>query len=81
MPNQALSLPVKAVILTVQFQRGELCIWYKCNPYEEGREERYFHIYGTGAQVVPEDDNEHYIATVQQNDGAFIWHIYESPTY
>jgi hypothetical protein len=81
MPSQSVSLPEKAEILSIQFQRDDLCMWYKCDPHTTIREERYIHIYATGAQTLPDNGDERYITTVQQNDGEFIWHIYEAKQY
>ena len=79
MPSQSVMMPEGAEILTVQVQKDMLCLWYKCDPLISERKERYFHIYGTGHPILPDDVGEKYISTVQQEN--LVWHIYESQQY
>jgi hypothetical protein len=81
MPSQSVNLPEKAEILTVQFHHDILALWFKCDPHTTLREERHFHIYGTGHQTLPDNGDEKYIATVQQAEGNLVWHIYEAKQY
>ncbi len=69
-----IGIPIKAEILTVQMQRGDVCLWVKVNPDAE-LEDRQFVIYGTGHAI--KADNERYIGTVQIAGGVLIWHVFE----
>ncbi len=80
MNSQAVLIPEDAEILSIQIQNGTLCFWYMCDQYSSVKKERYFHIYGTGMTVLPDNGNETFLETVQAEDG-HVWHVYESPIY
>lgn len=64
-------MPAGAKVLTVQVQRGEVCIWALVDP--SNREEtRRFRIAGTGHPI--DDDVGSFIGTVQL--GALVFHIF-----
>ena len=69
---QTLLIPRKAEGLSVQIQRGHICLWVKVNP-NAPTEERTFIIRGTG-HPLPEGKLSH-IGSVQQHD--FVWHVFE----
>jgi hypothetical protein len=69
--KQKIEMPTNAKILSVQDQRGTICIWAEVGDYTETG--RTFRIVGTGHQIP--DESLNFIATVQQGD--FVWHIYE----
>jgi len=71
-----LKMPINAKVLTVQFQDDKLCLWARVNDDEQQVEEREFRAYGTGEEV-NEYDLE-YIKTVQEHNGALVWHIFEN---
>lgn len=66
------SLPVGAVIVSAQYQRGDLCVWAIVDPDAE-KEERKVHVIGTG-NVVP--DGVSYVGTVQDTSGYLVWHVF-----
>lgn len=63
-----------AHVLSVQEQRGGLCMWALVDTAAT-RMARDFHVIGTG-HAVPEDLGS-FVATVQTNGGAFVWHIFD----
>lgn len=75
---QQIEMPFGAKILTAQMQHGKLCIWALCEPSNE-QEPRTIAICGTGHSA-PSDINQ-YVATIQTDDGAWVWHVFakESP--
>jgi len=75
MPIQVISMPAKAEILCVQAQNGKPCIWAMVD-IEADKDERTFHIYGTG-HPVETGANLIYIGTFQQNNGVFVFHLFE----
>ena len=80
MSSQSVLLQEDAEILSVQTQDSILCLWYRCDAYTSLKKERYFHIYATGAPILPDNGDETYLATVQTKHGE-VWHVYESPIY
>jgi hypothetical protein len=62
-----------AEILTVQNQRGQLCIWAKQPVSDQVMVTRTFMIIGTGHEF--DDGNTKYLGTVQVD--VFVWHIFE----
>lgn len=67
------SMPVGAVILTLQTQYGEPCIWAEVDD-QAPTEIRKFRTYGTGHPVVP---GGVHIGSYQLRDGALVFHVYE----
>ena len=72
----ALSMPQGAQVLTVQMQNGEACLWAKVNP-SKPHEVRSFDLRGTG-HTMPDDPRLTYVATFQMDDGALVWHVFDS---
>lgn len=72
--RQAIQIPEGGEILTVQYQKGNLCLWAlveEHNPIQG----RLIRIFGTGNPIMNDPGN--YIATVQQDHGDYVWHIFE----
>lgn len=72
--RQYIEMPEGATILTVQTQHGLLCLWAIVNN-QNNLEKRTIIILGTGHDV-PREQLE-YIGTVQMENGALIWHVFE----
>jgi hypothetical protein len=70
--RQVIDMPVATQFLTVQVQRGALCLWGIVTPGEDV-EPRMIRVYGTG-NPIPVDPGR-YIGTAQQ--GPFVWHVFE----
>lgn len=64
-------IPKGGKVLTVQRQKGDICIWVLVDP-KQNFEQRYFVVYGTGFEINPQHQ---YIGTVQE--GAYVWHVFE----
>ena len=72
--RNTVSMPEGARILAAQTQFGVPCIWALVDPSHE-TEERTFALYGTGH---PFDEKSYsYIGTIQLQEGAFIFHVFE----
>lgn len=71
---QQVVMPIGAKILTVQEQHGSLVLWAIVDPTAEDIA-REIVMYGTG-HAVPDNPGQ-YIGTVQQADGALVWHFFE----
>jgi hypothetical protein len=69
-----IEMPKGAVTLSVQTQRGEICIWALVNPNAE-TEKRLFVTVGTGRSISLSTGI--YIGTVQTSDGFFVWHVFD----
>ena len=73
--EQTILMPKDAEIISVQFQRGVLCVWAIVAP-SNPEKFRVFELYGTGADFPTLGMAERkYIATVQE--GPFVWHVFE----
>lgn len=71
--EQLLVMPSDAEVLSVQMQQGVLCLWAKLET-KRPCSQRRVRIVGTGNPCV---DVGRYVGTVQQYDGALIWHVFE----
>ena len=72
--EQTVSIPFGAVLLDVQVQRGEVCLWALCDDTEPFYE-RCIAIYGTG-KPMPDDPGK-YIATFQMHGGDPVFHAFD----
>lgn len=77
--NQTILIPSGGKILHVDEQEGEIYIWIEVDTSNKV-EERKFTVFGTGNQMPEEKENIKYqhLGTVKINNGALIWHIYET---
>ncbi len=68
-------MPAGAEILSIQMQRGIVCMWAMVNP-EAQNSPRCIEMFGTGANI-PQGTliKRRFLATVQ--DGTFVWHYFE----
>lgn len=62
--------------LSVQLQRGQICIWAIVDPQGEQRQHQ-FYVAGTGHPLRQDAAAQRFVGTVQQND--FVWHIFWLP--
>ena len=69
-----ITLPVGAEILTVQKQGLNINMWVLQTTKSTKFEERKFRVVGTGH---PFDENLKYVGTVQELEGALVWHYFE----
>lgn len=70
-------LPKGAQILCVQVQHGRPYMWALVDPAAP-MVARGIVVYGTGFDVPRRNAAvEHYIGTVQLNDGGLVWHIFD----
>lgn len=76
--TQVISMPYAAKILCVQMQHGIPCLWALCK-MDDGMADRTIDIFGTGHSII-DLFTRTYIGTVQQMDGALVWHVFERHT-
>lgn len=74
--EQVVEMPQGANILSVQSQGSQLCLWAIVFPNRASMRERTITIYGTG-HAMRTDCEEKFLATVQQDGGALVWHVFE----
>jgi len=70
--EQRIRMPRDSVIVDVQVQNGQICMWAICNP-DRIEVDREFLIIGTGQEF---DTTETYYRGTVQN-GVVVWHIFE----
>ena len=75
--TQSLTIPYGAEILTIQDQKGTLCMWVLVDPNEE-KEKRVFEVFGTGQDIHYDlGVSRKYIGTYQERAGHLIFHLFE----
>ena len=72
--SQSVYMPVRAEILTVQVQHGQICLWAMLPRPNEPISPRKILMYGTGHAI---QENGKYIGTIQLEDGALVLHVFE----
>jgi len=72
--SQKLELPVGSEILTVQVQRGAICLWANVDPDLDKYETREIIMHETDHPLF---DNLDYISTMQLQDGHLVFHVFE----
>lgn len=70
--RQELAVPKGAEFLCAREQRGEVCIWYRCNPNAD-MQIRTIVIHGTGHEITPSGD---YVGTVLLYNGDLVLHVF-----
>lgn len=76
--TQVINMPYAAKILCVQDQNGVPCLWALCK-MDDGTSDRTIDIFGTGHSIM-DLFTRTYIGTVQQMNGALVWHVFERHT-
>jgi len=74
--EQQIELPIDAEILTVQVQRGKLCLWALVDTESVVKVTHRFYVYGTGHNV-HDDEHKKYIGTFQLADGDLVFHVFK----
>ena len=69
-------MPRDAQVLTVQMQFGNPFMWAKVDPRLK-TERRVFDVFCTGHEM-PDDPRLIYVGTFQMNNGALVWHVFDS---
>jgi hypothetical protein len=64
-----------AELLTVQVQRGVLCVWALVDLTHKGPKGRTLYVVGTG-HPMPRHHGA-YVGTVQTNDGGLVFHVFD----
>lgn len=73
--EQSIQAPMAARPLAVQWQHGKLCLWMLVD-VDTPAVDWTVTILGTGHTVDDTLDGETYVGTVQQADGALVWHVF-----
>jgi hypothetical protein len=73
--RQECFMPTGAKILSVQCQRGMLCLWAEVDPAEPPSP-RIIQVVGTGHEF-KESDKLAFIGTAQMAGGDLVWHVFE----
>lgn len=74
--DQYIEVPLGSQPLTVQYQRGELCLWVLVPNAGRPKTEQMIHVYGTGNPIP--DVRSQYVGTVQETNRGrqFVWHVF-----
>jgi len=75
--KQTITLPEKAIILHVDKQREQICIWCEVNP-ENKLHPRMIEVFRTGDEIHEDIGTEReYIGSAKLRGGMLIFHVYE----
>lgn len=77
--QDTMELPMGARPLSIQDQKGSLVMWCQI-PVETMTQKvtRYFTVMATGRHFQTTHNNSWaHLATIQQDDGGTVWHIFE----
>ena len=75
--SQEIAMPKGAVVLALQTQKGNPCLWAEVDP-KERLELRMFEMVETGHPIPTDMGVERrYVGTFQVKDGDFVFHVYE----
>lgn len=78
--TQVVPMPKGSTILTIQVQKGNLCLWALCDENaDEGGPGRRINIYGTGNPLPENGHIGEYISTFQLYGGDLVFHAFEVP--
>lgn len=69
-------LPAGAAILSCGLQRGQMCIWFLCDPAQP-KHPRHLLFTGTGHEFPDAPDYVH-IGTAMTEDQNFVFHVFEA---
>lgn len=73
--EQTIDIPIGAIILSVAFQKDELCLWAMVDSVVP-KEHRRIYIFGTG-QDCYDVSTAKYIGTVAMASLPLIWHVFD----
>ena len=68
-------MPRGSEIIHAGEQRGQLCIWYKCDDTRPDVQ-RTIHIAGTGHDLGHLDQSSAYYFTTVQMSNGLVWHLF-----
>lgn len=75
-PRPIVTMPQKARILSVQNQRGALCVWAAVNPTGLNIK-RGFTVLPTGLLIPDDATLGDFLGTVQFNGGELVFHVFD----
>ncbi len=68
-------MPLNAIVLSVQVQRGRPCLWAQVDPGARNVA-RYFRVIGTGHPI--DQAPGKFLGTIQLEGGALVFHVFEA---
>lgn len=78
--EQALVLPREARLLSVDIQRGQICLWALVDPETRMMERWSVRILGTGHEIKGVEEEyisaSVFVGTVLMHGGALVWHVF-----
>ena len=73
---QTVSMPPQSKVLTAQVQNENVCIWALVDPNDSQRFDYPVWVHGTGHPVVDAAIQGRYVASVQLEGGALVFHVF-----
>ena len=71
-----LEIPKNSAILAVKEQRGEVVVYYLCDPDEKETYHFKFHLFETGEDLSESIDSLSYLKTVFLFGGEYVLHVF-----
>lgn len=73
--EQTIQVPIGTANMYVGTQRGDVCMWYMCDPDNE-YQDITIRIYGTGHPIEEDVNLLRYLGTAMTEGGRFVWHVF-----
>ena len=70
-------MPAGAELLTAREQGESICIWARVDTSTKDHENRFFHVLGTGHQILQAPETMRYVGTAMLQGGALVMHVFE----
>ena len=76
--SQAIKVPASATFLSLQVQKGTLCIWVMVDSNETEMKTLHIRIFGTGHSISDELHGRlsNFLGTYQLSDGDLVFHTF-----
>jgi len=75
--DQTVMMTDGAEIIALEMHEGTLCLWAIIDTYRSWFTSRRIRIVGTGYEIVFPLKTAKHIGTVLENDGEFVWHVFD----
>lgn len=75
--GMATAIPRDAEVLHVALQADEPMVWYLTTDDAPLLDERFIQCVGTGWALPTDLTREHFLGTIIEADGGFVWHFFD----
>jgi len=76
-PANIIEMPIDSKVLAVGHQKPHNVLWVEAPRKDGPMVDRKFWVIGTGWEVDGTGHRMSYVGTILEDEGRFIWHVYE----